>query len=113
MGVYLDIFDSPCNTMQCIMLTVVRSIFCVFSFRFVTGLPVRRTAVMNCLAYLAKEDPLGYFAAPVDADLLPGYRDVVNGCKGAGRLVVRWGDGVTSPDVGAWVGGRVGGATVV
>lgn len=33
---------------------------------------------MNTLAYLAKEDPLGYFAEPVDASLVPGYKDVVS-----------------------------------
>lgn len=35
---------------------------------------------MSALAFLAKEDPLGYFAEPVDVSLVPGYRDVVSCC---------------------------------
>lgn len=37
-----------------------------------------RAAVTSALAYLAKEDPLGYFANPVDVSLVPGYKDVVS-----------------------------------
>lgn len=37
---------------------------------------------MTALASLAKEDPLKYFADPVDISLVPGYRDVV------GRLLI-------------------------
>ena len=33
---------------------------------------------MKSLEYLAKEDPAGYFAEPVDSEGLPGYMDVVN-----------------------------------
>lgn len=32
---------------------------------------------MKSLEYLSKEDPLNYFAEPVDASVVPGYRDVV------------------------------------
>lgn len=32
---------------------------------------------MKSLEYLAKEDPLNYFAEPVDVSMVPGYRDVV------------------------------------
>lgn len=39
---------------------------------------VRRTAVMSALARLQKEDPLGYFAEPVDESQVPGYREVVS-----------------------------------
>lgn len=35
---------------------------------------------MSTLASLSKEDPLAYFADPVDPDLVPGYRDVVSEC---------------------------------
>lgn len=37
-----------------------------------------RSAVVTALALLSKEDPSDYFAEPVDASLLPGYRDVVS-----------------------------------
>lgn len=37
-----------------------------------------RNVVMKSLEYLAKEDPQGYFAEPVDPDLVPGYKDVVS-----------------------------------
>lgn len=32
---------------------------------------------MKSLEYLAKEDPMNYFAEPVDVSMVPGYRDVV------------------------------------
>ncbi len=41
---------------------------------------------MKSLEYLAKEDPTGYFADPVDLDLVPGYRDVVSSMATNGWL---------------------------
>lgn len=32
----------------------------------------------GALELLAKEDPQGYFAEPVDTSMVPGYRDVVS-----------------------------------